>query len=142
MEAYALGASAGFAGGKALNCFGTIFNKVSEHYKRFSCLLLVKGVSYVCDKYADSRKYFIDVDQMLQNIPNYELRLSSATEKIMLFDELNDTLIKLRNQLKKKIIVCSRDYNLLKQLHTRPCKYLCPTESLMNKQMAGMYTDE
>ncbi len=143
MEVYGVAVAGGYGAAKTKTCLDSLYEMFNEHRKRFSCLLVIKGVTHICDKYADSRKYFIDVDKMLREIDDWEVKMSSPTERVLLYQELNERLIKLRNKLKKKkIVVVRRDYKLLNQLHCKPCRFLCPTEKFMDNQMAGMYMDD
>ena len=140
MEAYAIGASSGYAIGKSLTCGAYIRNKYKRHRQRFSCILMVKGCSYLCELYSDAKKYFIDIDKMCRLCENYEERVKCPTERILLFDEVNEKLLKLAKKLPKKLVIVSRDLNLLRQFHTKTPYYLCPSEGLM-RVMSPMYGD-
>jgi len=139
---YAGAASAGFAIGSAFSCAGFMRQKYVHHRAKFSCILLIKGVSHLCQQYSDAKKYFIDADELLHNIvPNideYQLKMSCPTEKILLFEELNEKLTKLAKKMDKKLVIVSRDLTLLSHLHTKTPYFLCPSEGLM-QIMAPMY---
>ncbi len=128
----------GFVAGQSLSCLNFLRHRYKKHRQKFSCILMVKGCSYLCEQYSDAKKYFIDIDKMLRTCENYKERIVCPTERILLYDEINEKLLKLAKKLPKKIVVVSRDLNLLRQLHTKTPYYLCPSEKLM-RSMSSMY---
>lgn len=110
---------------------------------RLSALLILKGVSSICNRMTTAKVLFLDVDQLLQEHPAYESSKNSPAHMILLYPSIKAKVYEILKQYKYKVVLVSRNYELLKLLYVLKKNIIFFAQS---KQMAIntklLYDDE
>ena len=140
MEAI-LGQMTGSAGGVA-GIF--MLSKLLTWYyrRRVNGLVMLKGKTTLCNELSSEKLLFLDLDMLLEKMPNYETAKASRSDMILIHTAFKEVIDKLLRHYHKPVVFVSRSFELLRLIGVRPKKihFVCASQEA-HKKATIMYKE-
>lgn len=104
-------------------------------------ILLLKGKSNLCDKYTSNDIIFLDIDNLLEKLPEYEEAKDKPSALFLLYPLIKQRVNVLTNGFNKQVVYVSRNWDLLRTMVRRKnIFYLCGSQEFHKKSQL-LYND-